>query len=219
MNIAIIPARGGSKRIPRKNIKDFRGHPVIWYPINVAKEMFDKVVVSTEDAEIKGVAKACGAEVYDRPPYLADDLTPAGQVIADCLEHYPGYNLVACIYPTAVFATKKLINRAFEEMGKADEIFPIIKYGHPIQRALRLHEGYTSMMQPKFTEVRTQDCVPAYFDSGQFYIMRVKEFMKQKTLSMNRAKPIILEESQAQDMDTEEDWKMAELKHLMYKII
>lgn len=212
--IAIIPARGGSKRIPRKNIKPFLGKPIIFYPIRACLEVFDKVIVSTEDPEIKEVSLSFGAEVYDRPQNLADDLTTAGEVVAECLEHNRGYSIGACVFPTAVFVTPEVLRSAIDGLGLAHETFPVVRYSHPIQRALEiLPEGYVRQLNAKFASVRTQDCPPTYHDAGQFYIFKVRPFMYERSLFMRKAKPIIIDDLKTQDIDNESDWKMAEIKY------
>ena len=214
-SLAVIPARGGSKRIPRKNIKEFLGHPVMWYPIQASLKVFDKTVVSTEDKEIKQVALECGAEVVDRPREFADDFTPTGIVTAETAKLFPDYDLVACIYPTAVFVTPQLLREAMERLGDADCIFPMVRYSHPIQRALKIEGGLVKFANPEFRNVRTQDCSPRYNDAGQFYIMHREPLIEHRNIYFERMVPLILSESQVQDMDTLDDWKIAEIKYEM----
>lgn len=212
-SLAIIPARGGSKRIPRKNIKEFMGKPAIWYPIQSALRGFDQVVVSTEDEEIRDVALKCGAEVVQRPFGLADDYTTTGVVAAETAKLFPEYDKIGMLYATAVFVTPQMIRKAFDEMGTADCIFTVIKYGHPIQRALRIEEGLLKFNNPEVKNVRTQDLQPMYNDAGMLYIMNREPLIENKNMYFENMKGLVIEEHEAQDMDTLEDWKLAEIKY------
>lgn len=212
-SLAIIPARGGSKRIPRKNIKEFMGKPAIWYPIQSALRGFDRVVVSTEDEEIRDVALKCGAEVVQRPFGLADDYTTTGVVAAETAKLFPEYNKIGMLYATAVFVTPQMITKAFNEMGEADCIFTVIKYGHPIQRALRIEDGLLKFNNPEVKNVRTQDLQPMYNDAGMLYIMNRGPLIENKNMYFENMKGLVIEEHEAQDMDTLEDWKLAEIKY------
>jgi len=214
-SLAIIPARGGSKRIPRKNIREFRGEPILWYPIRAAKQVFDRVVVSTEDEEIARFAIKGGAEVIQRPMELADDITPSGEVIAHAADVMPDYDIVGCIYPTSVFATPQLLRKAVNELGDANCIFTVVKYDHPIQRALKSEGGLVQFANEDFRNVRTQDCEPRYHDAGQLFVMRREPLVRTRNLYSERMKPIIVNESEIQDIDTLEDWHNAEMKYEM----
>jgi pseudaminic acid cytidylyltransferase len=217
MNIAIIPARGGSKRIPHKNIKEFLGKPIIWYPIKTALKVFDKVVVSTDDYEIAEVSREAGAEVAMRPPELSDDLTPSGIVIAEVAKFYPDYDTIACIYPTAVFTTQDMLVDALKRLGDNDCVFPVVEYGHPIQRALKIDNGLVSFVEPENKNIRTQDLEPRYHDAGQFYIIKREPLIEQRNLYFERMAPIIMKDSAVHDIDTPEDWRTAELKYAIGK--
>lgn len=209
--LAVIPARGGSQRIPRKNIKEFLGHPIIWYPIQEALRAFDEVVVSTEDNEIKRVAIECGAGVVDRPDSLADDHTPAAHAVAHAAEMFK-HEIVACIYPCAVFARAEMMNRAACEMGDFDSAFTVVQYSHPVERVLRIEGEQVQFDDQSTRYVRTQDFTKGYHDAGQFYIMRRELLLRDKSLFFDRMRAIVLGEHECQDMDTLEDWRMAELK-------
>lgn len=214
-SLAIIPARGGSKRIPRKNIKEFMGKPAIWYPIQAALRGFDRVVVSTEDPEIRRVALDCGAGVVQRPFDLADDYTTTGVVAAETAKLFPEYDKIGMIYATAVFVTPQMIARAFNEMGEADCIFTVIKYGHPIQRALRIENGLLKFNNPEVKNVRTQDLEPMYNDAGMLYIMNRQPLIEHKNMYFENMKGLVIDEHEAQDMDTLEDWRLGEIKFEM----
>lgn len=224
-NIAIIPARGGSKRIPHKNIKPFLGKPIIAYSIEAAIQsgLFSEVMVSTDDNEIAEIAKKYGANVpFFRSPQTANDFANVGEVIEEVLLTYlkqdKKFDNVCCILATAPFIKSERLAEAYQLLlnQNYDSVFPIVRFSYPIQRALRLSGGNVSMFQPENFAKRSQDLEPAYHDSGQFYWMKVEEFMKQKRFFSNNAGAIILPETEVQDIDSEEDWKMAEWK---YKIL
>ncbi|HNV95222.1 MAG TPA: pseudaminic acid cytidylyltransferase [Bacteroidales bacterium] len=223
-NIAIIPARGGSKRIPHKNIKPFLGKPIIAYSIEAAQKsgLFSELMVSTDDKEIAEMAKKYGATVpFFRSPQTANDFATIGEVIEEVLLNYQKqgkmYENVCCLLATAPFINTKRLMEAYDLMleKKYDSVFPIVRFSYPIQRALRLSDGNVSMFQPENFAKRSQDLEPAYHDSGQFYWMKVEEFMKQKRFFSKNSGAIILPETEVQDIDSEEDWKLAEWKYKM----
>jgi pseudaminic acid cytidylyltransferase len=221
MNIAIIPARGGSKRIPRKNIKPFCGKPIIAYSIAAARKagIFDRVIVSTDDEEIAGVARAYGADApFSRPPELADDMTGTVPVITHAIEWLSqsgiGAEFVCCIYATAPFVTPDDLRRGLETLCSAnsDYAFSVTSYPFPIQRAVRITgTGRLAMYQPEFAAARSQDLEEAYHDAGQFYWGRASAFMKQLPLFSEVSAPVIIPRHRVQDIDTPEDWVRAEL--------
>jgi len=224
-NIAIIPARGGSKRIPGKNIKPFLEKPIIAYSIEAAKQsgLFAEIMVSTDDIEIAEIAKQYGAHVpFFRSPQTANDYANIGDVVEEVLVTYEKQGLtfdnVCCLLATAPFINLNRIKEAYDFMFNQsfEAVFPIVRFSYPIQRALKLTDGKVTMFQPENFAKRSQDLEPAYHDSGQFYWMRVAEFMKQKRFFAQNAGAIILPETEVQDIDTEEDWKMAEMK---YKVV
>jgi pseudaminic acid cytidylyltransferase len=219
--IAVIPARGGSKRIPRKNIRPFCGKPIIAYSIEAAKKcgLFDRVIVSTDDNEISEVARDCGAEVpFKRPAELADDFTGTEPVIRHAISELmsqgnsPRY--VCCIYATAPFVSALDIQRGWRillETG-ADYAFSVTNFASPIQRAIKITPGgRVAMFQPENYEIRSQDLEQAYHDAGQFYWGRADAFLDELSLFSDHAAPVLLPRYQAQDIDTPEDWDIAEL--------
>jgi pseudaminic acid cytidylyltransferase len=215
-NLCIIPARGGSKRIPRKNIKDFLGKPIIAYSIEIALEsgLFDEIMVSTDDAEIAEISKKYGAKVpYMRSEKNSDDFAVLADVVEEVLEFYKGINIefACCILPTAPLIRLDYFIQSFEllKSGKFDSIRPIVKFSYPIQRAVRLSEDSgISFFYPEFAKSRSQDLEDAYHDAGQFYWFRGAKGMK----SENKG-AIIIPEKWVQDIDTREDWELAELKY------
>lgn len=223
--IAIITARGGSKRIPRKNIRNFLGKPIIAYVIDVAlnSKLFDEVMVSTEDYEIAEIAKKYGASVpFMRSEKTADDFADTADVLLEVLNEYAKRGIYpefcCCLYPTAVFITEKLLNQGFELMidGKFDVVFPVAKFSFSIYRALKMENSRVYPIWKEYYDMRSQDLEPAYHDTGQFYWLRVSSFMKNKTLITENTGAILVSEADFHDIDTEEDWKIAELK---YRII
>ena len=224
MKLAIIPARGGSKRIPRKNIRDFLGKPIIAYSIEAAQKcgLFDHIVVSTDDAEIADVARGFGAEVpFMRPAPLADDLTGTAAVMKHALQMLDGTarpaEFACCIYATAPFVTPQDLQAGFEllQTTRKDYAFSVTSFGFPIQRALRLKEGGVEPIYPQYRETRSQDLEEAYQDAGQFYWGRASAWLADVAVYSQSSAPIILPRYCVQDIDTLEDWKRAEL---MYKI-
>ena len=220
--LAVITARGGSKRIPRKNIKSFCGKPILAYSIEAALQsgMFDTVMVSTDDREIAEIAKSYGAEVpFFRSEKTANDFAVTSQVIAEVLEEYEKrgrrFDLVCCIYPTAPFVTGERLRTAVELLisEQADRVLPVVRFGFPPQRAVVQEGGYLKFKWPENRNTRSQDLEPFYHDVGQFYCLNAESFRKQRVLIMDKTVPIVLSELEVQDIDTEEDWKLAELKY------
>lgn len=221
-NIAIIPARGGSKRIPRKNIKPFHGKPIIAYSIEAAlqSDLFCEIMVSTDDIEIAQIAQQYGASVpFLRSNVTADEFATLGDVVEEVLMRYEEqgntYDNVCCLLATAPLIKKQRIIEAYQKMlsESYDAVFPVVRFSYPIQRALRMENGRVSMFYPENFLKRSQDLEPAYHDSGQFYWMKVNAFMKEKRFFAQNAGAIILHETEVQDIDTEEDWKIAEIKY------
>lgn len=221
MNAAIIPARGGSKRIPRKNIRPFCCKPIIAYSIEAARKsgLFDRVIVSTDDDEISEVAQGYGAEVpFKRPAELADDFTGTVPVIRHAINELIAQrvspNYVCCIYATAPFVSALDIQRSWRillETG-ADYAFSVTSFESPIQRAIRITPGgRVAMFQPENYETRSQDLEQAYHDAGQFYWGSAAAFLDDLPLFSEHAVPVLLPRSQVQDIDTLEDWDRAEL--------
>lgn len=221
--LAIIPARGGSKRIPRKNIKNFLGKPIIAYSIQAAIEskLFDEVMVSTDDDEIAVIAQEYGAKVpFFRSAQNADDQATTFDVISEVLNSYKEDNKhfekACCIYPTAPFASASTLIKFYEFLDESifDCVFPVLRYGYPIQRALRIKEQErVEMLHPENLNTRSQDLEPTYHDAGQFYWFRTEPLMKVGALWSNNTGVKVIDEMLAQDIDNEEDWKIAEFKY------
>lgn len=220
MRIAVIPARGGSKRIPRKNIKAFYGKPMIAYSIEAAKAsgLFEHVVVSTDDAEIAEVARTCGAEVpFMRPASLSDDHTGTSPVIAHAIEQCAATGWVAetvcCIYATApLLAASDLLRglTALHETG-AEFAFSVTSYPFPVQRAIKLSKtGRVEMFQPAYFHTRSQDLDEAFHDAGQFYWGRASAWLEQLPLFAHHSTAVQIPRFRVQDIDTSEDWERAE---------
>lgn len=220
MRVAVIPARGGSKRIPRKNIRSFFGQPMIGWSIIAAKDSgcFDKVIVSTDDAEIASVAREYGADVpFVRPAELADDHTPTLPVICHaiewCSEALSRPEFVCCVYATAPFLRAPDLTGAFRQLqsSTADYVFSATDFGFPIQRAIRLRdEGRVEMLYPEHNETRSQDLEDAYHDAGQFYWGRVDAWRSQIPVIGPASEMYFLPRYRVQDIDTMEDWRRAE---------
>lgn len=221
-NICIIPARGGSKRIPRKNIKEFLGKPIIAYSIQAALDsgLFDEVMVSTDDLEIADIAKKYGAKVpFMRSAKNSDDFATTFDVIEEVINYYKDQSIefdnLCCLYSCAPFVSPKVLLRAYNQLTKKefDTVFPIITYSFPIQRALRVNQGKVSMMLEANLNIRSQDLEERFHDAGQFYWCNTIEVLKRKKILTPNSGGIIITELEAQDIDTETDWKLAELKY------
>lgn len=222
VNVAVIPARGGSKRIPRKNIKYFLGKPIIAYSIASALDAgcFEEVMVSTDDREIADVAQRFGAKVpFLRSAETANDFASTADVMLEVLNEYrrqdKKFEFACCIYPTAPFITAEKLKHAHDILLKtgADAALPVVRFGYPIQRAMMIEDNRLSMIWPEHINSRSQDLMPAYHDCGQFYFIKIKRFLETRKLFGDYAVPIELMESEVQDIDTEEDWKIAEIKY------
>jgi len=225
-SLAIIPARGGSKRIPRKNIKDFLGVPIIVYSIKAALEskLFDVVMVSTDDAEIAALAKEAGAEVpFMRSAENSNDQAGTTAVLLEVLDEYAKqgrtFSYGCCIYPCAPFVSPELLKSAFtkSESEQLDFVFPVVKYSTPIQRAFKIENGIIKMFHPEYLSTRSQDLEPAYFDAGQFYFFNVDALRREGKMLTDRTSAIVIDEQYAQDIDNEEDWRTAEIKYKINK--
>lgn len=221
-NLAIIPARGGSKRIPRKNIKAFLGKPIMAYSIEAAlnSNLFDEVMVSTDDEEIAEIARAYGAVVpFLRSESNANDYAVLADVIEEVLEGYSAkgkaFKNVCCILPTAPFVTAENISDAFTTLvnNNFDSVFPVLEYSFPIQRSLQINKGKVAMVWSEHLNKRSQDLEPRYHDSGQFYWLNTASFLTNKKLFTSNSGALIISELQAQDIDTSIDWKLAEIKY------
>ena len=221
MNIAIIPARGGSKRIPRKNIRVFHGKPMIAYSIEAAKaaECFDHIIVSTDDNEIAEVAKKYGAEVpFIRPLCLADDFSTTLDVIKHaiswCKENKMEIENVCCIYATAPFLLPEYIQQGLKSLSdnRAKYTFSATNFAFPIQRAIKLNcSNQVDMFQPEYRHTRSQDLEKAYHDAGQFYWGTTESFLEGAPFFSRHSIAIKLPRERVQDIDTPEDWSFAEI--------
>ena len=220
MKLAIIPARGGSKRIPRKNIKPFCGKPMIAWSIEAARlsGCFNRIIVSTDDAEIADVARAYGAEVpFMRPPELSDDYTGTIPVIAHAIDwmnrHAGPVDFACCIYATAPFVQADDLKRGFDvlQQSGADYAFSVTSYPFPIQRAIRITaDQRVEMFNPEHFNTRSQDLEEAFHDAGQFYWGRAPAWLTGKPLFSHDAAPVPLPRHRVQDIDGAEDWVRAE---------
>lgn len=224
-NLCIIPARGGSKRIPRKNIKDFLGKPIIAYSIEAALQSgcFDEVMVSTDDAEIAEIAMQYGAKVpFMRSSETANDYATTADVILEVLNNYKNqgfeFDTIACIYSTAPFVTAERIKEGYNMLSKdINSVFTCVQFSYPVQRGLHIVDGKITMVNPEYKNTRSQDLEPIYHDAGQFYISTVKEFCDAKTLWGANTAGLILSELEVQDLDTLTDWSIAEMKYKLLK--
>ena len=226
MNICVIPARGGSKRIQRKNIKEFNGKPIIAYSIEAALESncFDQVIVSTDDDEISEVARKYGAQVpFIRPDELSNDYAGTIPVIKHAIEWMEDNNNsienVCCLYATAPFIQSKTIYKAYQQLkdSKVDYCFSVTSFAFPIQRAIKIiHGNKVSMFYPEFFSTRSQDLEESYHDAGQFYWGKARAFKDELQIFSEVSVPYILPRYLVQDIDTLEDWTRAEI---MYRVL
>lgn len=222
-NLAIITARGGSKRIPRKNIRNFLGKPIIAYSIEAALKsgVFDEVMVSTDDDEIKEISLKFGAKVpFKRSAETSNDTATTTDVIIEVLEEYKkrgvSFDYACCLYPTAPFVKAESLREGLDAMLRDGSVaaIPVVKYSYPIQRAMEVGDsGRLQMVWPEYSRARSQDLKPRYHDAGQFYWFKTTAINKSMELLKMEASPIIIPETQVQDIDTEEDWILAELKY------
>jgi pseudaminic acid cytidylyltransferase len=225
MKVAIIPARGGSKRIPRKNIKNFYGKPLIAYSINAAlnSKIFERVIVSTDDNEIVEIAKNYGAEVpFIRPKDISNDYATTLDVIKHSINQLSLADdcQLCCLYATAPFVQVRDLIDASNMLSEIniDYVFSATEFSFPIQRAFKIDEnGFCDMFDPGHEKTRSQDLEKAYHDAAQFYFGKVSAFQKNKPFFHNsKSKPFLLPTYRVQDIDTLEDWKRAEL---LFKVL
>jgi N-acylneuraminate cytidylyltransferase len=220
MRLAVIPARGGSKRIPRKNIRPFCGRPMIAWSIEAALQSgcFQQVVVSTDDEEIADIAHAWGAGVpFKRPANLADDHTGTLPVVAHAIEWHRRHGdiptHICCVYATAPFVQSEDIRTGLSllEREGCDYVFPVTSYPFPVQRAIRIIPGgRVEMFNPEHFNTRSQDLEEAYHDAGQFYWGLSEAWLTKRPIFSSVATPLVLPRYRVQDIDTMEDWEMAE---------
>lgn len=222
MRIAMITARGGSKRIPGKNIKEFCGKPILAYSIEAALEshLFDEVMISTEDDEIADIAQKYGAVFpFRRSAEMAGDHAMTIDVMLEVVNEYKklGKNpeSICCIYPTAPFVTAekfKKANALFEESG-ADAVIPVVKFSFPPQRCFIIDGDFIKYKWKEYEFSRSQDLEPFYHDAGQFYFIKTDVMVSRRTLVPERTAPLIMDEMEVQDIDNMDDWNIAEIKY------
>ena len=220
MNLLIIPARGGSKRIPRKNIKNFHGKPIIEWTINESKKLknFERFIVSTDDNEIAKISKSAGFEIpFLRPKNLSEDYVNTRDVIIHSIQFFKKKNIefknICCLYPTSPLLKSDDISKALKKLDESKKdiyIFSATKYSHPIQRSFYIGKnGISKMVFPECSNKRTQDLEPAFHDAGQFYIASEKTWLNKENI-FEDGLPYILPKSRSIDIDTMEDWELAE---------
>ncbi|MDR1032266.1 MAG: pseudaminic acid cytidylyltransferase [Holosporales bacterium] len=219
-NVAIVTARGGSKRIPKKNIKEFFGKPIIAYPIVACVEsgIFDEVMVSTDCPEIANVSKKYGANVpFMRSQETSSDQAPTFDVLEEVIYAYKDlvktFNNICCIMPCAPFLTAGLLKNAYDKFAEHDALMPVCRYSVPVEWVLRIQDGLLIPDNEEAQQMRSQDLKEGYFDAGMFYFCKTEILLQEKTLVPPKTLAYVLPESMVQDIDTEEDWKMAELKY------
>lgn len=220
--IAIITARGGSKRIPRKNIKEFCGKPMMAYAIEACKNagMFSEIMVSTDCDEIAGIAKSCGASVpFMRSEKTSDDFATTFDVLEEVVSNYiadgKSFDYACCVYPCVPFLSDDILKKAFDDLidANADAIQPVCKYPVPIEWAMNIENGNLVPDNRAKQQIRSQDLTPKYYDAGMFYIMKTSALLKEKTLTPINTIAYIMDEREVQDIDTQSDWEMAEIKY------
>lgn len=222
MKIAMITARGGSKRIPRKNIKEFCGKPILAYSIEAAIKsgIFDEVMISTEDDEIAEIAQRCGATFpFRRSKEMAGDHAMTIDVMLEVAEEYRKRGRepesICCIYPTAPFVTAEKLRKAndlFEKSG-CDAVIPVVRFSFPPQRCFVINGEYMKFKWKEYELSRSQDLEPYYHDAGQFYFIRTGVMKKGHTLVPEKTAPLIMDEMEVQDIDNIDDWNIAEIKY------
>ena len=220
--VCIITARGGSKRIPKKNIKEFCGKPIIAYSIEAALEsgLFDEVMVSTDSEEIAEVAKRFGAKVpFMRSEETSNDFATTRDVLLEVLSEYEKrgrtFDTMVCVYPTAPFiSAKRLVeaNEVFEKKA-ANRLVPVVRFSFPPQRGYVIEEDELKFKWPEYMSARSQDLEPFYHDAGQFYFYRVSDYLEKDGMQSSKVVSLELSDMEVQDIDNEDDWKIAEFKY------
>ena len=221
-SIVIIPARGGSKRIPKKNIKEFMGKPMLAYSVEAAVEsgIYDEVMVSTDSEEIAEIALKYGASVpFMRSEKTASDYATTTDVLLEVLDNYKKegkeFDILSCLYPTAPFVTGKKLREAYEAFlsSDGDSLVSVVPFSYPPQRGFVYDEnGYLSYREPQYMNTRSQDLPKMYHDAGQFYFTKTASFYKNLSFAVGRSVPYVLSETEVQDIDNDDDWTMAEIK-------
>lgn len=222
-NIAIITARGGSKRIPKKNIKEFMGKPMLAYAIEAAlnSDIFDELMVSTDCEEIAEVARQYGAKVpFMRSAKTSDDYATTFDVIDEVIQEYQKmgktYDTLCCIYPCVPFLKAETLKSAYKKMVNVDAVIPVCTYPVPIEWAMKMENDILVPNDKNSQNMRSQDIEPKYFDAGMFYFCKTEKMYEYKSLIPKKTSAYIISESESQDIDTLDDWEMAELK---YKVL
>lgn len=222
--IAIITARGGSKRIPKKNIKEFLGKPIIAYSIETAinSSLFDEVMVSTDSEEIASIAKKYGASVpFFRSKETSNDYATTTDVLKEVLKKYQDldkmFDIACCIYPTSPFITSTKLNDAYKLLKKNnfDSVMPVTTFSFPPLRGMVIEDNKLSFKWPEYSQKRSQDLEKIYHDCGQFYMFKVDKFLETNKLVTDNTGAIIVDELEVQDIDNLTDWKLAEIKYKM----
>lgn len=225
--IAIITARGGSKRIPKKNIKDFYGKPMLAYAIEAAKNarIFDEIMVSTDSEEIAEVASKYGASVpFMRSERTANDFATTYDVIEEVVNEYKKigklFDDICCIYPCVPFLTSQSLCAAYKAMTEvnADALQPVCRYPAPVEWAMKIENGFLIPNDREAQKIRSQDLTPKYYDVGMFYFCKTDVMLSEKTLVPQKTSAYIIDEAECQDIDTLDDWKMAEFKYKLLNI-
>lgn len=220
--IAIITARGGSKRIPKKNIKDFLGKPILAYSIEAAldSKVFDEVMVSTDSEEIADIARQYGASVpFMRSEATSNDYATTADVLTEVILRYEGlgksFDYIACIYPTAPFVTGEKLKKSFDKLveSDADGLMPVVRFSFPPQRGLVMRDGGVSYKYPEYASKRSQDLEPMYHDCGQYYFCRTESFLKYHTVVCPKTIGFEISDEEVQDIDNLSDWNLAEAKY------
>lgn len=221
-NIAIITARGGSKRIPRKNIRDFMGKPILAYAIEAALKtgLFDEVMVSTDDAEIVQIAEKYGAKIpFMRSAKTSDDYATTADVLLEVLAMYRDrgvtFDELCCIYPCVPLLTCETLVRAYHEFAGHDALVPVCRYSTPIEWAMIVENGFLLAGDVQTTKIRSQDMVPKYHDVGMFYFSTTASLESTRMIIPPKSRAFFMDETECQDIDTPDDWRIAELKYRM----
>lgn len=219
MRVAIIPARGGSKRIPHKNIKEFNGKPIIAYSIECAKEsnLFDKIIVSTDDRSIQNVAEEYGAEVWSRGEKNSDDFATISDVINEVLEESLSkgveINQFALIYATAPLIDKEDLIKSEVLLSSSDVVLPVVPFSYPIWRSLKLTENNSLKFNwDEYVNSRSQDLPIAYHDAGLFFWSTREFFLRERNLFAGKVTPYNINHMKVQDIDNLDDWELCEFK-------
>jgi pseudaminic acid cytidylyltransferase len=220
-NLAVIPARSGSQRIPKKNIKDFFGKPIIAYPIEMAlkSNLFDEVIVSTDSPEIESIVVKYGASVpFLRSEKNSNNFATLTDVILEVIQVYQKLDItidsICCILPTAVLISHKSLSEGYNKFknNHLSSLIAVVRFAYPIQRALKEESGLLSFREPEFAVTRSQDMEPYYHDSGQFYWIKTNEIVKEKSIFTSKTGYLELAEIEAQDVDTQTDWEILKIK-------